>query len=72
MQMGEYESALTAFQTAMSIENNEMMQSLKFNEIVAYEYMEDYKAAAALMNDYLKTYPDDEAAQREYKFLKTR
>ncbi|MDE5866258.1 MAG: tetratricopeptide repeat protein [Lachnospiraceae bacterium] len=72
MQMGEYESALTAFQTAMSIENNEMMQSLKFNEIVAYEYLEDYKAAAALMNDYLKTYPDDEAAQREYKFLKTR
>lgn len=72
MQMGEYESALTAFQTAMNIENNEMMQSLKFNEIVAYEYMKDYKAAAALMNDYLKTYPDDEIAQREYKFLKTR
>lgn len=72
MQMGEYESALTAFQTAMNIENNEMMQSLKFNEIVAYEYMEDYKTAAALMSDYLKTYPDDETAQREYKFLKTR
>lgn len=72
MQMGEYESALTAFQTAMNIENNEMMQSLKFNEIVAYEYMGDYKSAAALMSDYLKTYPDDETAQREYKFLKTR
>lgn len=72
MQMGEYESALTAFQNAMNIENNEMMQSLKFNEIVAYEYIGDYKAAAALMNDYLKTYPDDETAQREYKFLKTR
>ncbi len=72
MQMGEYESALTAFQNAMNIENNEMMQSLKFNEIVAYEFLGDYKAAAALMNDYLKTYPDDETAQREYKFLKTR
>lgn len=72
MQMGEYELALMAFQAAMNIEGNEMMQSLKFNEIVAYEYMEDYKTAAALMNDYLKSYPDDETAQREYQFLKTR
>ncbi len=72
MQMGEYELALMAFQAGMNIEGNEMMQTLKFNEIVAYEYMEDYKTAAALMNDYLKSYPDDEAAQRENQFLKTR
>lgn len=72
MQMGEYEQALSSFQAAMNIEGNEMMQSLKFNEIVAYEYMEDFKTAAALMSDYLKSYPDDEEAQREYKFLKTR
>lgn len=72
MQMGEYELALSAFQAGMSIENNTMMQTLKFNEIVAYEYMHEYKTAAALMNDYLKTYPDDEQAQREYQFLKTR
>ena len=72
MQMGEYELALSSFQYAMNIEGNEMMQSLKFNEIVAYEYLEDFKTAAALMNDYLKSYPDDEEAQREYKFLKTR
>lgn len=72
MKMGEYELALMAFQSAMNIEGNEMMQTLKFNEIVAYEYMEDYKTAAALMSDYLKSYPDDEAAQRENQFLKTR
>ncbi|MDE5932115.1 MAG: tetratricopeptide repeat protein [Lachnospiraceae bacterium] len=72
MQMGEYELALMAFQSAMSIEGNDMMQTLKFNEIVAYEYLEDYKTAAALMNDYLKSYPDDAVAQREYQFLKTR
>lgn len=72
MQMGEYEQALMAFQAAMNIEGNDMMQTLKFNEIVAYEYMEDYKTAAALMSDYLKSYPDDETAQRENKFLKTR
>lgn len=72
MQMGEYELALMAFQSAMNIEDNTMMQTLKFNEIVAYEYMANYTTAAALMNEYLKLYPDDETAQREYQFLKTR
>ncbi len=72
MQMGEYELALSAFQSAMNIEGNGMMQTLKFNEIVAYEYMKDFKTAAALMSDYLKSYPDDAAAEREYQFLKTR
>lgn len=72
MQMGEYEKALDAFQTAMNIENNGMMQTLKFNEIVVYEYMGEYKTAAALMNSYLRSYPDDETAKREYEFLQTR
>ena len=72
MQMGEYEEALTAFQAAMNIEDNGMMQTLRFNEIVAYEYMRDYKTAAALMNSYLESYPDDGTAKREYEFLKTR
>lgn len=72
MRMGEYELALSAFQSAMNIEDNGMMQTLKFNEIVAYEYMRDYKTAAALMNSYLKSYPDDATAKREYEFLQTR
>ena len=72
MQLGEYEMALSSFQSGMSIEGNGIMQTLKFNEVVAYEYMEEYKTAATLMNDYLKLYPDDEAAVREYRFLKTR
>ena len=72
MKMGEYESALTAFQSAMNIEDNGMMQTLKFNEIVTYEYMRDYKTAAALMSSYLRSYPDDEVAKREYEFLQTR
>lgn len=72
MRMGEYESALEAFQAAMNIEDNGMMQTLKFNEIITYEYMRDYKTAAALMNSYLKSYPDDQTAKREYEFLQTR
>ena len=72
MKMTEYESALEAFRAAMNIENNGMMQTLKFNEIVTYEYMRDYKTAAALMGSYLRSYPDDETAKREYEFLQTR
>ena len=72
MEMGAYGEALTAFQTAMNIENNDMMQTLKFNEIVTYEYLGEYKKASVLMDSYLSTYPDDASAVREYTFLKTR
>ena len=56
----------------MKIEDNGMMQILKMNEIIAYERLCDYKKAAVLMESYLKTYPDDEEAKREYIFLQTR
>lgn len=72
MQLKEYDAALLAFQTGMNIEGNDMMQTLKFNEAVTYEYMGDYKTAASLMNSYLRSYPDDETAKREYEFLQTR
>ena len=72
MQMGEYDEALAAFQAAMNIEDNGMMQTLKFNEIVTYEYKHDYKTAATLMSSYQRSYPDDATAKREYEFLQTR
>lgn len=68
----DYEGALNAFQSAMKIEDNGMLQILKMNEIVAYERLGDYKKATVLMESYLQTYPDDEEAQREYTFLQTR
>ena len=72
MAMGNYKRALEAFQAGMQIENNSLMQTLAFNEIVAYEYLEDYKNAFVLMENYLKSYPDDEQARREREFLSTR
>ena len=68
----EYAAALEAFQNAMQIEDNSMMQVLRFNEIVAYEYLGEYTKAAVLLDNYLKTYPDDAQAAREYSFLSTR
>lgn len=72
IEMKDYQGALEAFQKAMNIEDNGMMQILKMNEVVAYERLGEYKEAAALLGSYLNTYPDDESARREYEFLKTR
>ena len=72
MKMEKYDDALASFQNAMNMEGTEIMQTLKFNEIVAYEHIGDFQTAATLMNAYLKTYPDDAQAAREYEFLKTR
>ena len=72
MDTGDYEAALEAFETGLSLGESEIEQSLLFNQIVAYEHLSDFKKAAVLMEAYLKKYPDDEAAQREYKFLRTR
>ena len=72
LKQGEYTLALESFQNAMQMEENSMMQVLRFNEIVAYEYLGEYTQAAVLLDNYLKTYPDDEEARREYSFLSTR
>ncbi len=72
MAKGEYKKALEAFQAGMKLENSTHLQTLSFNEIVAYEYLGEYEQACVLMNNYLKNYPDDEQARREYGFLSTR
>lgn len=72
MKSGEYEEALSAFRSASNVENNGMSQTLEFNQIAAYEYVGNFKQAAVLMEEYLKKYPEDEAAKREYEFLKSR
>ena len=69
---GDYQKALEAFQSGMQLENTTMMQTLSFNEIVAYEYLGEYKRALELIENYLKNYPDDAQAQREREFLVTR
>lgn len=72
MKRGAYEEALQAFQKGLMCEDTSLKQSLRFNEAVAYEYAGDFKTAKALMESYLKDYPNDTKAQREYQFLKTR
>ena len=72
LKIQDYQSALETFQQGLEIENNSMAQTMYYNEIVAYEYLGDYKQAAVEMKKYLALYPDDENAKREYEFLQTR
>ena len=72
MKKKDYGKALEAFQAGKQLEDASVLQSLSFNEIVAYEYLGQYKEAANLLEQYLKNYPDDENAKREQQFLSTR
>ena len=54
------------------MEGSQIMQTLRFNEIVAYEYLGQFDQARLKMEEYLTAYPDDAKAQREYEFLQTR
>ncbi len=68
----EYSAALEMFEKGKELNDPAYTQSIMFNEIVAYEYLLDFKKAAVLMEEYLEKYPEDETAQREYIFLSTR
>ena len=70
--LGDYEAARIAFESGIAMSDMDVMQTLKYNEIVTYEYLGDFKKACVLMEAYLATYPDDTMALREYEFLKTR
>lgn len=69
---GDYSGAREAFNTAKNLGNTGLDQMLSFNEIVANEYLGDFDQAKALMNEYLRKYPDDPDALRENIFLSTR
>lgn len=72
MKQENYEDALQAFEDAIAIQPNSIVRTVKFNQIVANEYLGRFDVAKSLMGDYLNNYPDDSAAKREYEFLKTR
>nr|MCR4923080.1 tetratricopeptide repeat protein [Lachnospiraceae bacterium] len=72
LRQSDLEGALAAFQKGIQINDEEYIQSLKYNEIVTYEYMRDFEKAKERMAEYVRYYPADEKAVRENKFLSTR
>ena len=69
---GDYEKALYYIGLGISVGDPAAMESLLFNEIVIYERMNDFSTAKQKMMEFLKSYPLDTSARREYKFLSPR
>ena len=51
---------------------SEVLQEMRFNQIVCYEKLGDWENAKTKIAEYIQVYPDDADAQREAKFLETR
>ncbi len=72
MSLQDYPAAADAFTKGLETGEVAMEQSLRFNQITAYEYMGAFDKAKPLMTEYLQKYPGDEEAIRENEFLSTR
>lgn len=72
MDDGNYDTAITYFQTALDMESVPNKQQIMKAMIIAYEYSGDFATAKSQMEEYMKEFPDDQDASREYQFLETR
>ena len=69
---GDYDSALDNITKGLPTATTDEMQSLLFNEIVAYEKKLDFATALTKAQEYVDMFPEDSAAKKELVFLKTR
>lgn len=51
--------------------SKELMQEMKYNEIVEYEELGKWENARTKLKEYVKDYPDDERGTKEAEFLET-
>ena len=65
-------SALDNITKGLPTATTDEMQSLLFNEIVAYEKKLDFATALTKVQEYIEMFPEDSAAKKERAFLKTR
>ncbi len=64
-----YEGALAAFQSGLTLGEETVQRELLYNEAVTYEYLGDFEKAGELFKNYLLLYPEDTNALREKTFL---
>ncbi len=73
MSRNDFKGALERIEAGLQLEEiTKAEQSLRYNQAVCYEYLGDYAKAKELFQDYVKAYPLDTAALKEYKFLQSR
>lgn len=82
---GDYSGAVETYNNILeydkkeskAVDNKEKVKNLQkktewFSKIVDLEQAGDFASAKTEVEEYLKEYPDDEAALHEYEFLQTR
>jgi len=67
-----YEEALMYLREGFAYADVELLQVMKFNEIVISEFAGEFTSAREAMEAYLSDYPGDKDAINEYEFLKSR
>ena len=79
MKTEDYEAALEYIQAGEEEKNSEngkdsaeMIQEMRYNEVVCYEKLADWENAKQKASEYLIEYPEDTAMEREAEFLETR
>lgn len=72
MNSGKYEMALNIFKQGLALNSESAKKELLYNEACCYEYLYEYKTAYEKFSEYVRLYPDDEAARHEYDFLSSR
>lgn len=71
MNQERYSEAMTVFESGIAMGVSDYLQELRFNRIVANEYLGNFEQAKSMMQEYLQIYPDDAQAKKENEFLKT-
>lgn len=72
LKKSQYTSAIECFKKALELEEVPNKQFIMKSLVVAYEKNLDFTSAKEVMEEYVKEYPEDEEAYREYTFLETR
>ena len=72
MEKGQFSEAVTYFEMASKCPTISNKRVLMHNLIVAYEYNGNFYKAWEVVQEYVKLFPNDAEAQREYIFLKNR
>lgn len=72
MHQGKYSEALKAFESGIAMGTSDYLQDLKFNRIVANEYLGNFAQAKTMMEEYMQIYSGDARTKKENDFLKTR
>ena len=72
LEKGNYDMAIECINLALGLEKVPNKQILMKTLVIAHEQNRDFDTARTRMEEYLKLYPDDEEAKREFTFLETR